>query len=263
MAHIYEINATVPPEAKSAFHQLLDSRTFNDILELDGCFFTEARVLERTSDETDATTDERWTIQFVSKSADGIDHYLKYHSAIAQRPLQQFSSTVKFSRKVYKLRRQVNPVLVSRVRTSDAPNEVPEAKLLGSSRRPVTADAFSGALGNRSDHAEFTTARYTDFRPHLAKGETNFADSKRISKTQKTDTRFFEGDKHKADARIEPDSLGITSSLVGLRNEEHRFFAGLKHFGQLDPLRASVENPDGSNTVAGVPAGKAPHEVDR
>lgn len=145
----------------------------------------------RSQDAEAVANAAKWTIQFFSKSADGIDHYLRHHAATTRQVLNPFLEHASFTRRTYKLSKQVHPLRGARVRTSDDPNAMPEAKLLGSSRRPVTADAFEGALGNKSNHAEFATNRYTDFRPHLSKVEQEFADSKRISKNHENGTRFF------------------------------------------------------------------------
>jgi hypothetical protein len=76
-------------------------------------------------------------------------------------------------------------------------------------------------------------------------------------------SRVQDGDRHKAPGRHIPGELGITSEEGGNRADATRFFMEGKHFGKLDPLRASVENPDGSHTVAGVTTSQGPHEVDR
>lgn len=76
-------------------------------------------------------------------------------------------------------------------------------------------------------------------------------------------SRVQDGDRHKAPGRHIAGELGITSEEGGNRADATRFFMEGKHFGKLDPLRASVENPDGSHTVAGVTTSQGPHEVDR
>lgn len=133
-----------------------------------------------------------WTVQFFSKNEDGITHYLKHHAATNRAVLAPFSQCAIFTRRVFRLAKQVHPTRGARTKAGATdPNAVSEAKLLGSSRRPVTAEAFNGAHGNKSNEAEFSTSRFSDFKPHRHMVSQEFLDSKRISKAHENDTRFY------------------------------------------------------------------------
>jgi hypothetical protein len=104
----------------------------------------------------------KYSVQFISKSADGIAHYLKHHAAKAREALKPFTTNATFKRRVLKMTRQIFPAPNTRGMQSAMPSE---PKLLGSSRRPLTADAFQGAYGKKSDQSEFSTTRYVASHP--------------------------------------------------------------------------------------------------
>ena len=132
----------------------------------------------------------KYTVQFVSKSADGIAHYLKHHAAKMREVFKPFAANATIKRRVLKMTRQVFPVPNTRVQTAQPPPNA-EPKLLGSSRRPPTADAFQGAYGKKSDQSEFSTTRFSDFHPHKAGAQPTFEDTKKLHRMRDVDVRFF------------------------------------------------------------------------
>jgi hypothetical protein len=122
----------------------------------------EYAVFPHTQDYEGRGEAGKYSVQFISKSADGIAHYLKHHAAKAREALKPFTTNATFKRRVLKMTRQIFPAPNTRGMQSAMPSE---PKLLGSSRRPLTADAFQGAYGKKSDQSEFSTTRYVASHP--------------------------------------------------------------------------------------------------